>query len=400
MNNSDTTKDIIIPSEYARLLDSDWREACIYGGRNSLKSHTVARILLIRAMSKKGRAGCFREYQNSIADSSKSLLENLIDEHKLAGFHITKDSIIYKPTGYDFIFRGLHNNVQSVKSIEGLTEAWIEEAQTITEASLEILTPTVRLDGSQIFYTYNRLRDKDPIHQRLVVEGRPNSLILNVNYPTAIKYGWMADHLIQEMESDKKHRPEVYKHKWLGMPSTLKGLVFPDFEKIEELPPEADYLGTGLDYGYTNDPTAAIDIYKWNNSYILDELLYQRGMKNKEIARVLNGRGTPLVVPDSAEPKSNDELRDEGLTIIPAVKGKDSVNNGIQLLQGLKIHYTARSHNIEEEVLNYSWKVDKEDKSLNIPIDAYNHAMDASRYFITHKESFKPIDYGGVEDII
>lgn len=388
--------EILVPSEYARLLNNDWREAAIHGGRNSLKSHTVARVLLIRAMSKPGRAGCFREYQNSIADSSKALLENLIKEHELTGFHITKDSIVYAPTGYDFIFRGLHNNVQSIKSIEGMTEAWVEEAQTVTEASLDILTPTVRLPGSQLFYTYNRLRDKDPIHNRLVVEGRPNTLVINCNYDVALKYGWMADHLIAEMEDDKKNRPEIYKHKWLGMPSTLKGLVFPDFKQVENIPKEADYLGTGLDYGYTNDPTAAIDVYKWNNSYILDEIIYQTGMKNKEIGQVLINRGTPLIIPDSAEPKSNDELKDMGLPVIPAVKGKDSVNNGIQLLQGLEIYYTSRSHNIEEEQLNYSWKVDKADKSLNLPIDAYNHAMDAVRYFITHKENFKPIVYGGI----
>ena len=162
--NDQKTPDILIPSEYARLFDTDWREAAIYGGRASLKSHTVARILLIRAMSKNGLAGCFREYQNSIADSSHALLKDLIELYNLPYFEVTKDSIRNTKTGYSFIFRGLHNNVQSIKSIEGMTEAWVEEAQTITEQSLDVLTPTVRLPGSQIFYTYNRLKDKDPIH--------------------------------------------------------------------------------------------------------------------------------------------------------------------------------------------------------------------------------------------
>ena len=387
------TNEILVPAEFARLFDTDWREAAIYGGRGSLKSHTVARVLLIRAMQKSGLCGCFREFQNSIADSSHSLLSNLIEQYNLPYFKVTNDSIMNTRTGYSFIFKGLRNNVQSIKSIEGMTEAWVEESQTITEKSIDVLTPTVRLPGSQIFYTYNRLKPDDPIHKRLVIEGRPNTLIINVNYDVAQKYGWMSDVLQAEMEADKANRPEIYKHKWLGEPSTMQGLIY-DFERIDTLPEEAEWIGTGLDFGYTNDPTAAIDVYKWNNGYILDERLYQRGMKNKEIAQLL--KDSPLVIADSAEPKSIDEIKDEGVTILPAVKGKDSINNGIQLLQGLTIRYTARSHNIEEELLNYCWKVDKEDKSLNIPIDAYNHAADAFRYFITHKETQRPITYSSV----
>lgn len=384
---SDQSNEILIPSEYARLFDSDWREAAVYGGRNSLKSHTVARVLIVRGMNDPLLIACFREFQNSITDSVYGLIVSLIEQYKLVGWKITDSSIRYK-NGTSFIFKGLRNNIQSVKSTEGIDIAWVEEAQTISEKSIEVLTPTVRKEGSQLIYTYNRLKPDDPIHKRLVIEGRPNTLTLNLNYDVALKYGWMAQAMIDEMEDDKAKRPEIYKHKWLGEPSTMQGLIY-DFERIDTLPEEAEWLGTGLDFGYTNDPTAVIDVYKWNNGYILDERLYQRGMKNKEIAQLL--KDSPLVIADSAEPKSIDEIKDEGVTILPAVKGKDSVNNGIQLLQGLTIRYTARSHNIEEELLNYYWKVDKEDKSLNIPIDAYNHAADAFRYFIAHKETVKPV---------
>jgi len=390
------TNEILIPAEYARLFDTDWREAAIHGGRGSLKSHTVGRILLIRAMQKKGLCGCFREYQNSISDSSHALLKSLIEEYNLPYFKVTNDSIINTKTGYSFIFKGLRNNIQSVKSIEGMTEAWVEEAQTISEISLDVLTPTVRLPGSQIFYTYNRLKDKDPIHNRLVIEGRPNTIVINVNYDTAIKYGWMSDVLFNEMESDRDNRPEIYKHKWLGMPSNLKGQIYKNFKKIEKIPTDAVYLGDGLDFGYTNDPTADIEVWKWNNAYILHESLYKTGMRNKEIGQHIVTKkhySQQLVVGDSSEPKSIDDIKDEGVTIIGATKGKDSVNNGIQLLQGLEIYYTEYSHNIEEEVLNYVWRVDKEDKSLNIPIDAYNHALDAARYKIMDIENFRPMDY-------
>lgn len=401
---------IDIAKEYSPLFESWWREAAIYGGRNSLKSHTVARYLLIRARKTRTRVGCFREFQNSIADSSHQLLADLVEEYYSTEFVVTRDSIIHRLTGSDFIFKGLRNNIQSVKSIEGMDVAWVEEAQTITEASLEILTPTVRKEGSQIIYTYNRLRDKDPIHQRLVVDGRPNTLIINVNYDVAMKNDWMSSALIAEMEDDKAKRPEVYKHKWLGQPSTMKGMIYPDWKKIPKIPREATYLGNGLDFGYTNHPSAVIDVYKWNNAYILDEVLYKNGLSNRSIAneirisrglKPVNDDGTfegateELTVGDSAEPKSIADIAEYGVNIIGAVKGKDSVNNGIQRMQELEIYYTERSHNIEEEQLNYVWRVDKEDKSLNVPIDAYNHGMDGARYKIMDIENFKPVEWAG-----
>lgn len=406
--------EILIPSELARLLDPDWREAAVYGGRNSLKSHTVARVLLTRAMRQKTRVACFREYQNTIAESSHQLLKDVIEKYRLTDFKVTDKNIINVKNGSDFLFKGLRNNVQNVKSTEGIDIAWVEEAQTISEVSLEVLTPTVRKPGSQIIYTYNRLRDRDPVHVRLVVEGRPNTLVININYDVALKYGWMSEALRLEMEDDKARRPEVYKHKWLGMPSTMKGMIYPNWKKIEKIPEEAKYVGPGLDFGYTNDPSAIIDVYKWNASYILDEVVYERGLSNFKLANRIRqsqgleparyqddritfiGKTQHVTVGDSSEPKSIDDIADCGVSIIGAAKGKDSVNNGIQRMQELEIYYTEQSFNIEEEQLNYIWRVDKEDKSLNVPIDAYNHAMDAARYKIMDLENFKPIEWGGV----
>lgn len=214
------TKQVImeIPSEYRRLFDTDWREAAVYGGRYSLKSHTVARVLLIRAREKKIRVGCFREFQNSIAESSHQLLCDLIKQYELNDFIITDKTITNRITGSDFIFKGLWNNEQSIKSIEGIDIAWVEEAQTITKTSLEVLTPTVRKDGSQIIYTYNRLTVSDPVHTRLVEEGRPNTLIINVNYDVAEKYGLLPQVIKDEIADDKLKRPILYKQKWLGEP--------------------------------------------------------------------------------------------------------------------------------------------------------------------------------------
>ncbi len=209
---------ILIPSEYRRLFDNGWREAAVYGGRYSLKSHTVARYLLIKAREAKTRIACFREFQSSIAESSHQLLSDLIKLYNLTDFEVTDNSIINRFTGSDFLFKGLWNNEQSIKSIEGIDIAWVEEAQTVSKESLEVLTPTVRKPGSKIVYTYNRLLENDPVHQRLVVEGRPNTLVINVNYDIAEKYGWLPDVIKDEIEDDRLHRPVLYRQKWLGEP--------------------------------------------------------------------------------------------------------------------------------------------------------------------------------------
>ena len=211
-------KTIEIPIEYRRLFDNNWREAAVYGGRYSLKSHTVARFLLIRARMAKIRVACFREFQSSIAESSHQLLSDLIKQYELTDFKVTDNSIINSITGSDFLFKGLFNNEQTIKSIEGIDIAWVEEAQTVSKESLEVLTPTVRKPGSKIIYTYNRLLENDPVHQRLVIEGRPDTIVINVNYDIAEKYGWLPEVIKKEIEDDKLKRPVLYKQKWLGEP--------------------------------------------------------------------------------------------------------------------------------------------------------------------------------------
>lgn len=374
------TKEILIPVEFKRLFDTDWREAAVYGGRYSLKSHTVARILLIRARQKKIRVACFREFQNSIADSSHQLLKDLINEYGLTDFQVTQNSIINTINGSDFIFKGLHNNEQSIKSTEGIDIAWIEEAQTVSNTSLEVLTPTVRKPGSQLIYTYNRLLEDDPVHNRLVLEGRPNTLIINVNYDIALKYNMMPEVIRLEMEDDKERRPALYKHKWLGEPSSSERKIYNDWAIIDELPHEARLERYGLDFGYSNDPTAIVAIYKYNGGFILDEITYQKGLSNKQIADILSNIDRALVIADSAEPKSIDEIRSYGINILPCVKGKDSINQGIQYVQDQRISVTKRSSNIIQEYNRYLWQVDKLDKIINVPEGGFDHAMDAIRY--------------------
>lgn len=384
-------KTIHIPSEFQELFSDWWREAAVYGGRYSLKSHTVARFLLIRAREKQTRILCAREFQNSIADSSLQLLADLIEYYELDDFVVTDKSIINTETGSDFLFKGLHRNEQSVKSTEGIDIAWVEEAQTITKKSIEILTPTIRKPGSKIIYTYNRLLEDDPVHQRLIVEGRPNTLVINVNYDIALKYGWMPNVIKNEMEDDKENRPSLYRQKWLGEPSSMERRIYSNWKTIESVPHEAQLVRRGLDFGFTNDPTTVVSIYQYNGGYIVDEELYRKGMLNNHIADFLNNIEQPntLIVADSAEPKSIEEIRQYGLNIIGVKKlgGTDSMGTrqsfkryAIDFVQQQKISITQRSQNIHREYASYLFKEDKDGRILNEPEDGNDHAMDALLY--------------------
>lgn len=170
----------------------------------------------------------------------------------------------------------------------------------------------------------------------------------------------------------------------LGQLGEVEGKIYRDWEIIDELPHFARMECHGLDYGYSNDPSAIIGIYYFNGGYIADEVAFQKGLSNKQLADILKNQIQVPVVPDSSEPKSNDELKAYGLTVVPAEKGKDSVNNGIQLVQGLRISMTKRSVNMIKEYRNYLWQTDKDGKILNVPEHTFSHSMDALRYGLTY----------------
>lgn len=300
----------------------------------------------------------------------------------MTDFETTNNSIVNTVTGSDFIFKGLWGNEQSIKSIEGIDIAWVEEAQTVSGNSIEVLTPTVRKEGSKIIYTYNRLLEDDPVHQRLVLEGRPNTLIINANYDIALKYGYMPEVMRLEMEDDRDRRPTLYKHKWCGEPVGLERKVYRDWLVIDEVPHEARLERYGLDFGYTNDPSALVAIYYYNGGYIFDEIFYQKGLSNKQIADIILNQPKALVIADSAEPKSIDEIMSYSVTILPAQKGPDSVRTGIQVVQDQRISVTRRSTNINHEYRRYLWMTDKNGKILNVPEHTFSHSMDAIRYGI------------------
>ena len=189
--------------------------------------------------------------------------------------------------------------------------------------------------------------------------------------------------IIKEIEKarEKAKASEYWANWWkvygLGLTGALEGVVFSNWKTIPSLPSEAKLLGCGLDFGYSNDPTALVAVYKYNDKRILHEILYKKGMVNQEIAPFVPKITTWA---DSAEPKSIEEIFRTGVDIRAVEKGRDSINFGIQAMQQQEYLVTESSTNLIKELRYYCWDTDKNGTRLNKPIDNYNHALDAVRY--------------------
>lgn len=202
-----------------------------------------------------------------------------------------------------------------------------------------------------------------------------------------IKVNYLGNEAIDEETKKsietRKHRKGWWQVYGLGELGDVEGKIYSNWQIIDDIPHEARLERFGVDFGYTNDPTAIISVSYYNGGYILDEILYQKGLSNKQIADTLANQHSALVIADSAEPKSIDEIRSFGINIQPAEKGKDSVRQGVQLVQDQQISVTKRSVNVIKEYRNYLWETDKDGRVLNQPEHAFSHSMDAIRYAIT-----------------
>lgn len=184
---------------------------------------------------------------------------------------------------------------------------------------------------------------------------------------------------IREIESHM-HNAGWWRVYGLGLPGVIETRIYKDWKVIDEIPHEARLERYGLDFGYTNDPSCIVAIYYYNGGYIVDEILYGPGYSNKQLADTLLALPKALVVADSAEPKSIDDIKQQGIDIVPCLKGPDSVKHGIDTVQQQKISVTRTSVNVLREYRRFLWQVDKDGKILNVPEHKYSHSMDAIRY--------------------
>lgn len=213
------TTSVKLAHVYSELFNTRWRHIVYHGGRGSGKSTAVAYSLLLRGRQSKLRVLATREYQNSISDSVHKLLKDLIEKHGFTDYVVQNDTIKNRLTGTEFIFKGLKKDSQAIKSLEGIDICWIEEAQSVSEDSIDTLIPTIRKAGSQLIWTFNRLTELDPVYVKLCMKPSDDTYVAKVNSDTLEAIGQLPQVLIDEREKSRQNDdPDLFAHIWLGEP--------------------------------------------------------------------------------------------------------------------------------------------------------------------------------------
>jgi phage terminase large subunit len=379
--------DIRFP-QYYRPFFGPARYKGLYGGRGSGKSHCFAGHAIIRAASQPGfRMVCVREVQRSIADSVKQLLEDKVAAYGLEGFFSSTEADITAKNGSRIIFRGLQNHTAaSIKSLEGMDCAWIEEAQTVSQKSLDLLIPTIRKEGSEIWASWNPDDPADPIDVLLRKSPPENAIIRQVNWD---ENPWFPDVLRQDMERDKRRDPDKYAHVWGGEYRGLsEARVFRNWRVGEMTPPDDVIWFYGCDWGFAQDETAALRCcMPEDGTLYIDAEVYELGVPTDALPKMLDGlpdvRKWPMRA-DNARPETIDYVRRHGFPKIrSATKGKGSVEDGVTFLQGMDIVVHPSCANLIREMRSYAYRTDPRTGEILPAIeDKNNHLIDALRYAV------------------
>lgn len=382
----DTNLNLNVANVYKPLWKNAKRRNYIYGGRGSGKSHDVAEYCLFRAYQSKIKVLCTRELQNSIADSVYSLLKNKItDMHLDFFFTVYKDRIVGN-NGSEFIFKGIHNNVSEIKSMENISIAWLEESQSLSRESIDVIVPTIRAPGSILIFTFNPYKDNDPIYMEMK-NATEDDLVIKANYSDN---PWFPEELRMEMERDKKNDYQKYLWVWEGECLGLSDAqIFRGKYVVEnfETPKNADFH-FGADWGFANDPTTLVRSFIVGNDLYIDMCAGKVGCDLEDTPSLFNevqGSSIYPIYADSARPETISFMRSKHYNVIAAEKWNGSVEDGIQYLRSFScIHIHERCKAVAEEFDLYQYKVDRQTgEVLRIPVDKFNHYIDAIRYSLT-----------------
>ncbi|BEL79886.1 terminase [Serratia marcescens] len=362
-----------------------------YGGRGGGKSVEIARALVILGAIDPMIILCAREFQNSISDSVLALLEAEIYALGLNHFYTVKNNEITGRNGTRFTFKGLRTNLQSIKSMFGIKICWVEEAQTVSQESWDILGPTVRANNSEVWVSYNPREATDPTYtlmKRHEVDPPDGGVIIRqVNYPDN---AFFPDVLRQEMEYCKRVDYEAYEHIWLGLPKALsEAVIFSGKYRVEAFPDDlymqADRLFYGADFGFSQDPSTLIRCFIIGRKLYIEYEAYGVGVELDEMSQfydsIPEARKWPIHG-DCSRPETISYMARQGFNIDGATKWAGSVEDGITYLRGFEeivIHERCK-HMIDEARL-YSYKTDRlTGEVLPIVLDKHNHCWDAVRY--------------------
>lgn len=375
--------DVLLP-DWAEPLFEPHRYKSIHGGRGSGKSWAAGTALLVKGLQSKHRILCGREFQNSIRDSVHHLLAERIDTLKLP--YKVLETSIRGPNGTEIIFAGLRHNVNSVKSTEGLTIVWLEEAQCISEASWQILIPTVRADGSEIWATWNPDLESDPTYQRLKANPPPDCIDIEVNWD---RNKWLSQELIAEKDYLYNVDPEMAAHVWGGktrrnsVAQVLRGRYV-----VEAFEPGHDFSGPylGMDFGFSVDPTALVKVWVAGRTLYVEHEAYGVGVDLDDTPALMDkvpGAREHTIRADSSRPETISHLRRHGYSrVIGVEKGKGSVEDGVEHLRSYeRIVIHPRCVHAAEEARLWSYKVDRLTGDVLPKLDdRHDHTWDAVRY--------------------
>jgi phage terminase large subunit len=394
--------EIQTPRAYLPFLQPS-RYKGAHGGRGSGKSHFFGELLIERSICEKLDAVCVREVQKSLDQSVKKLLENKIESLNAGAYFEVQDQRIFSSKGGRIIFQGMQNHTaDSIKSLEGYDVAWVEEAQSLSQFSLDLLRPTIRKPGSELWFSWNPRDAVDPVDVLLRGENPPpDAIVRQVNYSDN---PFFPDVLREEMEYDRRRDPDKYAHVWLGAyRNNSEARVFRNW-KVEEFDtPRGASFHFGADWGFSVDPTVLVRCYLDGRVLYIDHEAYMVGCEIDRIPDLF--RTVPesekwFITADSARPETISYVQRHGFPRVgPAVKGAKSLDEGVEFLKSFDIVVHPRCVNTINELSTYSYKVDENTgKVLPVLSDKDNHVIDAVRYALeglrrSSASSGKPLKY-------
>jgi len=356
-----------------------------HGGRGSGKSHFFAEMLIERCIMQKTNAVCVREIQKSLSQSVKKLLEIKIDALGVEHLFDIQEAVIKCKNGGLILFQGMQNHTaDSIKSLEGYDVAWVEEAQSLSQRSLDLLRPTIRKPGSELWFTWNPNLDTDPIDTLLRGDNPPpDAVVVQANY---MDNPWLPDVLREEMEYDKRRDHDKYCHVWLGeYKQNSEARVFKNWIVKEFERPEGTVFRQGLDFGFAIDPTAFVRCSLDGNALYIDYEAVMVGceiVNTPDLLRRIPDSDKWFITADSARPETISHLQKHGYPKITyAKKGANSVADGVEFLKSFDIIVHPRCTETIKELTMYSYKTDPLTMMI-LPVleDKHNHVIDALRY--------------------
>lgn len=373
------------------------RYRAFYGGRGSGKSYSVALMAALWGTTEKLRFLCTREYQNSIKESFHAELKNAIASNDWLAeqYDVGVDYLRHKTNGTEFIFKGLRSNIESVKSMAQIDVCIIEEAETVPPESWRALLPTIRATKSELWLIWNPKRRDSWVSKTFLLADAlpPRTHLAQVNHGDNPFFPPVLEE--QRAHDESTLDPALYRHVWMGeFYEQSDSQVFAGRWRVGDFEPQGDWGAPmfGLDFGFSQDPTAAVKCWVHESKLYIEADYSRVGLEldstAEELMRVMPGIERHKIVADNARPESISYLKRHGLPMVAACKkGKGSVEDGIIYLKTFKeivIHPRAKS--IATEFERYSYKVDRQTGAV-LPevVDAYNHGIDALRYALEDK---------------